>query len=155
MRAAKPRVSAMATRVVLHITSYEAKNFRGWVYNEHFRKRIDFLDLCGMLSAMESLYDTLSFPQAAFQPRHFGKLKKSGILARGAVPEMDMEQKDRATFVVHVQFRQNATWQGTIQWVDTNKTQSFRSTLEMIKLIDEALDNGGSMKISWDDKKSE
>ena len=65
--------------------------------------------------------------------------------------QMEIEEKDRATFVVHVKFRQKATWQGTIQWVDTNKTQSFRSTLEMIKLIDEALDDGGNMKISWEE----
>jgi hypothetical protein len=141
----------METRVVLHITSYEAKNFRGWVYNEHFQKKIQFFDLCGMLNAMESLYDTLSFPQATFQSRHFGKVKKSKIIAGEAVNQMEIEEKDRATFVVHVKFRQNATWQGTIQWVDTNKTQSFRSTLEMIKLIDEALDDGGNMKISWEE----
>lgn len=141
----------METRVVLHITSYEAKNFRGWVYNEHFQKKIQFFDLCGMLNAMESLYDTLFFPQATFQSRHFGKVKKSKIIAGEAVNQMEIEEKDRATFVVHVKFRQNATWQGTIQWVDTNKTQSFRSTLEMIKLIDEALDDGGNMKISWEE----
>jgi len=141
----------METRVVLHITSYEAKNFRGWVYNEHFQKKIQFFELCGMLNAMESLYDTLSFPQATFQSRHFGKVKKSKIIAGEAVNQMEIEEKDRATFVVHVKFRQNATWQGTIQWVDTNKTQSFRSTLEMIKLIDEALDDGGNMKISWEE----
>ena len=151
MRTVKPRISAMETRVVLHITSYEAKNFRGWVYNEHFQKKIQFFELCGMLNAMESLYDTLSFPQATFQSRHFGKVKKSKIIAGEAVNQMEIEEKDRATFVVHVKFRQNATWQGTIQWVDTNKTQSFRSTLEMIKLIDEALDDGGNMKISWEE----
>ena len=46
---------------------------------------------------------------------------------------------DKATFIVKVQFRQNATWQGSIQWLDEKKTQKFRSVLEMIKLIDEAL----------------
>lgn len=152
MRVAKPRVSAMATRVELHITSYESKNFRGWVYNEHYRKRIEFNDLCEMLSSMESLYDTLSFPQAAFQPRHFTRIKKGNTQQERAVNEMEQRtDKDRATFVVHVQFRQNATWQGTVQWVDTNKSQNFRSTLELIKLIDEALDNSG-VQISWEDE---
>lgn len=141
----------METRVELHIASYEEKTFCGWAYNEHFRKRIEFHDLCEMLNAMESLYDTLAFPQASFQPRHFGKVQKRNIITKKAVNQMENGEKDRATFIVHVQFRQNATWQGTIQWVDMNKTQSFRSTLEMIKLIDEALDDGGSMKISWED----
>lgn len=46
---------------------------------------------------------------------------------------------EQATFVVQVQFRQNATWQGTIQWLEEKKSRKFRSMLEMIKLMDEAL----------------
>lgn len=46
---------------------------------------------------------------------------------------------EQATFVVHVQFRQNATWQGTIQWLEEEKSRRFRSMLEMLKLMDEAL----------------
>lgn len=46
---------------------------------------------------------------------------------------------EQATFVVHVQLRQNATWQGTIQWLEEEKTQKFRSVLEMLKLMDQAL----------------
>lgn len=52
---------------------------------------------------------------------------------------MKENQGKRATFVVQVQFQQNATWQGTIQWLDQKKVQNFRSTLEMIRLMDEAL----------------
>ena len=48
-----------------------------------------------------------------------------------------MSEKNKATFIIHVQFRRNATWQGTIQWVESQKQQSFRSTLEMLRLIDE------------------
>ena len=59
---------------------------------------------------------------------------------------------DKATFVIHVQFRQNATWQGTIQWVDEKKEQHFRSTLEMLRLLDEALSDG-NIQVSWDAEK--
>ena len=57
-----------------------------------------------------------------------------------------VEAGEKATFVVHVQFRQNATWQGTIQWIESKKTQKFRSTLELIRLMDEALQNGEEVK---------
>jgi hypothetical protein len=50
--------------------------------------------------------------------------------------------KSATTFVVQVQFQRNATWQGTIDWLDARKTQRFRSVLEMIKLMDEALADG-------------
>ena len=49
---------------------------------------------------------------------------------------------EKGTFVVHVQYRQNATWQGTVVWADKNKSQQFRSALELMKLIDSALDEG-------------
>jgi hypothetical protein len=52
------------------------------------------------------------------------------------------QDKGVATFVIQVQFQQNATWQGTIDWLDAKKTQRFRSVLEMIKLMDEALADG-------------
>ena len=53
---------------------------------------------------------------------------------------MDDEKTPRSTFVVNVLFRQNATWQGTINWVDKKQTKRFRSSLELMKLIDEALE---------------
>jgi hypothetical protein len=48
-----------------------------------------------------------------------------------------------ATFVVHVQCHQNATWQGQIVWAEKNQTSSFRSALEMIKLMDSAVEQAG------------
>ena len=43
------------------------------------------------------------------------------------------------TFEISVKFMQNATWQGQIYWIERNQKQHFRSALEMIKLMDEAL----------------
>lgn len=61
---------------------------------------------------------------------------------------------DPASFLIQVQFRQNATWQGSIQWLDKKKTQRFRSTLELIQLMDSALDSRGPDEkafAAWDD----
>ena len=45
----------------------------------------------------------------------------------------------KGTFIVNILFQQNATWQGNILWLETNKKQNFRSVLEMIRLMDEVL----------------
>lgn len=45
----------------------------------------------------------------------------------------------KATFTIQIQFRQNATWQGTIAWAEGGKSQKFRSELEMLKLMMEAV----------------
>ena len=44
------------------------------------------------------------------------------------------------TFLVHIKYRQNATWQGEIRWVEKGKNVSFRSELELLKLMDNALE---------------
>jgi len=44
-----------------------------------------------------------------------------------------------STFEITVKFTQNSTWQGHIHWIENNKKQNFRSALEMLKLMDEAV----------------
>ena len=46
---------------------------------------------------------------------------------------------DRETFVVRILNTQNATWQGTVTWTDGKRMESFRSALELIRLIDSTL----------------
>ena len=50
-------------------------------------------------------------------------------------------EKNSGTFVVKILNRQNATWQGTVTWMEEQKVQSFRSALELLKMIDGALDS--------------
>ena len=46
----------------------------------------------------------------------------------------------REDFIVRVIYNEHATWQGEIVWVEKQEKQYFRSALELIKLIDNALD---------------
>ena len=57
----------------------------------------------------------------------------------------------KGTFEITVKFMQNSTWQGQIHWVEKNQRQNFRSALEMLKLMDEALASGGESApvINW------
>ena len=44
-----------------------------------------------------------------------------------------------ATLELHILFRLNASWQGSVRWLETKQEQHFRSVLELIFLIDSAL----------------
>jgi hypothetical protein len=44
-----------------------------------------------------------------------------------------------ARFFVRILFRQNASWQGTICWLDRKTEAQFRSVLELLILMDGAL----------------
>lgn len=49
-------------------------------------------------------------------------------------------RKDKGTFIIRISGTENATWQGTISWVSTNRSFDFRSTLELLKIIDRELE---------------
>jgi len=51
----------------------------------------------------------------------------------------DHKSDSKATFTIKIKFQRNATWQGTISWAEGGKTQNFRSELEMLKLMMEAV----------------
>ena len=61
----------------------------------------------------------------------------------------------RDTFVVRVLCRQNNTWQGEVLWAEQNEKQYFRSALELMELMDSAIEEGegeGKERRSWERK---
>lgn len=51
----------------------------------------------------------------------------------------DKKQKQKGTFLVQIHHVENATWQGEVVWVEKDKRQKFRSVMELLKLIDSAV----------------
>lgn len=51
----------------------------------------------------------------------------------------ELTRGNLATFEMRILFRQNASWQGELLWMEKNARQSFRSVLELITLMDSAL----------------
>ena len=45
------------------------------------------------------------------------------------------------TFAIRVQHRQHSSWQGKVTYLEENRSVHFRSLLELIKIIDGALDD--------------
>ncbi|MDF3004079.1 MAG: hypothetical protein K0S22_551 [Oscillospiraceae bacterium] len=45
------------------------------------------------------------------------------------------------TFIIQIAYQQNDTWQGTLKWMNQGKEAHFRSTLELLHMIDSALNS--------------
>jgi hypothetical protein len=60
--------------------------------------------------------------------------------------------RKKGTFIVKIEYCQNESWQGQVVWAEENRSERFRSTLELIKLIDEAMSSG--QQISFERKDS-
>ena len=66
---------------------------------------------------------------------------------------MSNRQKKTETVIIKVMDQQNATWQGSVTWVDEQREQYFRSTLELLKLIDGALEKRNDDEENSDEDK--
>ena len=47
--------------------------------------------------------------------------------------------KKKGTFVVKIEYCQHGTWQGQVIWAEENRVERFRSALELVRLMDEAM----------------
>lgn len=50
------------------------------------------------------------------------------------------------TFVITMQSKQNATWQGTVKWLEKQEELPFRSALELITMIDATFSKSDAME---------
>ena len=64
--------------------------------------------------------------------------RSDGVLPEGAMSpeEVSAASGKRATFILHVLTRQNATWQGTVDWLCGGEPDAFSSDLEFLKLVE-------------------
>jgi len=118
------------------IDSYENGVMTGRFYNRYLEGGKQFESLTQFLTEMEQTLDRMDFPKAFTTTRTFAPQP----------PEIDSGQADHtlqkgttATFTIRVLFRQNASWQGTVSWLEGEMEESFRSVLELILLMDSAL----------------
>lgn len=114
----------------------------GRVYSQRLTSPMAFLDLGGLLLQLEELLETQNFPQAFQRIRTFSPDKlperSDGVLPEGAMSpeEVSAASGKRATFILHVLTRQNATWQGTVDWLCGGEPDAFSSDLEFLKLVE-------------------
>ena len=117
--------------------------YQGRLYNKYQTEPESFSDVKSLLGYMEALFDKCGYPQSSTQNRLFHDTKQNKA-AKGAMQVADIDQVlhqkgDLATFVVHVKYRQHSTWQVEVVWAEKNEKRTFRSALELLKLIDNAL----------------
>lgn len=124
---------------IIRVEQYDNKNLQGTFYNLYYGVEIPFENLTRLLLLMEDLMDELDCPQASVKNRRFGTFDKAP--ERNSIPLFSFQsgQEALATFKIKVLFRQGASWQGKIEWLEEHLETSFRSALELIKLMDSAL----------------
>lgn len=150
----QPIKTSMSTQVVVNMASYDNKAMSGYLYHPFLETTISFSDTLEMINLMDGLFDDLQFPQASCTFRKFkDRVLVQRTVDKGKQEMIDQNEKGavpvKATFVVHVKYRQSATWQGTITWTEKNISKNFRSTFEMLKLMDNVIETENSQ--NWNE----
>ncbi len=92
---------------------------------------------------MQDRMDEINYPQNQMEQRSWNVKSGGGFRGSASAGENFYQDdsptlKGGLTFLIQVKFRQNATWQGKVQWVEQKREQSFRSVLELMGLLAEA-----------------
>lgn len=56
------------------------------------------------------------------------------------------EKNKRGTFVVRINSNADANWRGQITWAEKKETREFQNTLDLIRMMDNALSDVDSLE---------
>lgn len=120
------------------VDGYENKVPTGHFYNPALKGAIPFHSMSDLLVKMENMLDEFQLPQSFTVTRAFGPQVE---IPKEYDPAAGKRGGKLCTFSVRIMFRQNASWQGSVTWLEGKREESFRSVLELILLMDSALEN--------------
>lgn len=107
----------------------------GRFYNASAAQGKSFRGMMEFLLEMENALESEDFPKAYTVTRSFGDFR----ISETGPPGAESRNGKYATFALRILFRQNASWQGSLLWLEGGKEQSFRSVLELMLLMNSAL----------------
>jgi len=149
-------VTAMSVKMNVVITQNSDGTLNGKLNSKYFEEPFTFTRLMSMIEMMETTFDTKGFPEKHLLPRTFGKAKqrlkkheldlpavakeRSAALEDANVPDPNAHPGKTCTFDLMVRFRHNAEWQGNIHWKEKDVTKRFSSIVELVRIINDALE---------------
>lgn len=132
------------------IDNINDEELSGRIYHCYSKEPWKFTNILQLIELADDFFDKLEFPQASTSARSFTSIQFSGVdrLDKVRSPEDFIENRgQKGTFFLNVRYCQNSSWQGSVTWVEEQREQHFRSALELLKLIDGALDNNYEVRI--------
>ena len=122
--------------IMIYVDSYDNHVPVGRFHIASNPEIMPFKSLSRLLIEINDCLDREKFPQSFTELRKFRVPSK---VSESTGDTSGIKKGKTATFAIRLLFRQNASWQGMIKWVEGNQEEYFRSVLELIMLMDDAL----------------
>ena len=135
------RLNYQSAALRVCIDEVEHGRFCGRITGQRLSSPIFFEDLIDFVVQVDALLDVQKFPQAFQRIRSFTDKVLPSVPAVQTKDELsDLETVVASsgavtTFSLQIFTRMNASWQGSVDWLDHSDKQHFDSTLELIKII--------------------
>ncbi len=146
-----------AARICIDV--YNEGEMQGRLFHAYREEPLMFHNVIALLKLLGNLFDSYDFPQVSMKPRSFNvqqspeKHHRTEEVIKLKPNSLNMIRGEQATFWVKVLFRQNATWQGSIKWVEEGNEINFRSALELIMLLDSCFCDAKALDTMKESKK--
>ncbi len=124
------------------IDSINDGELSGRIYHCYSKEPRRFANILQLLEISDDFFNKLQFPQASTNARTFilNQTSESIELTKVLSPEKVAENRgEKGTFFLNVQYRQNSSWQGIVNWIEGNITYHFLSVLELLKILSNVL----------------
>ena len=142
-----------AALMVVGVDAYQLGVPEGRLFNCYLESYIPFYGIMDLFLRIDQILDALDRPQATFERRWLSGrdldnlaakppvfLPKSSLVRYWEPGEIKKILTSKTRFYIRVLFRQNATWQGSVEWPEGRRRMNFRSALEVGEMILEALE---------------
>lgn len=146
----KEKFTSASDCLIILVNHRENGIATGKLMHGYFNGQITFYSVDDLFIKMDALLDALELPQKSSDIRAFGSGNRQAKMIEDyknkIVPEpvlklCDIPDRGRlATFFVHIVYRQHSCWQGQIVWSDGGEIRYFRSSLELLHLLYDALE---------------
>ena len=123
----KKMIPCGSREAIVTVLSYSSGNMNGYLQHPGLRAAKKFSSLSELMLSIEQLLDMEDCPGGPPLPLVWSECEKTC---------------KKAVFRIDVLFREHHTWQGRLVWETENREAVFKSVLELMKLMDEILEEG-------------
>jgi hypothetical protein len=134
-------VSESLKTILVCVDSYDNLCINGCIYHSSFDDGEKFENLMQLLLVIERILESTGYPKPTTEKRRFHSFKSLIEDSEMIDKKFDFQhlKGKMATFKIKIMFRQYASWQGSVSWMEGNNTEPFRSALELIMLMNSAM----------------
>lgn len=150
---------AQARQYHIWLTSRLKASFQGWIVHPATSSGQHFESLLEMVSLIDDKLEELNITRLATEKRFFeenfefkphicGDREEEQLSSMNELISFEKPIR-KPEFLIKILMRQNSSWQGEIRWLNSDKVIHFRSMLEMVMLIQEAMDLSGEPEAEY------